>query len=76
MLTIKCAKCRHKLFKYEKIGKGRILRCFKVRMSHLEAVLNPNALHCICGELIGADKGDYYQMDQRQFTYTGKKENG
>ena len=76
MLTIRCAKCRKKLFKYEKIGKGRVLRCFKERMSHIQVELNPNSLLCICGEVIGTDKGEYYQMISKQFTYTGKKENG
>ncbi len=76
MLTIRCARCRKKLFKYEKIGKGRVLRCFKERISHVQFVSNSNSLICPCGEVIGEDKGEYYQMDQKQFTYTGKKENG
>ena len=27
MLTIKCAKCKGKVFRYLKIGKGRVLHC-------------------------------------------------
>ena len=75
MLTIRCAKCRKKLFKYEKIGKGKVLRCFKERISHLQVEPHPESLSCACGEVIGIDKGEYYQMNSLRFTYTGKKEN-
>ncbi|OEG63254.1 hypothetical protein [Halanaerobium congolense] len=35
MLTIKCAKCKTKLFKYEKIGQGKVLRCGKNKITRL-----------------------------------------
>lgn len=76
MLTIRCAKCKKKLFKYEKIGKGKVIRCFKDRMSHIMIKIEPEMIQCECGEVIGSDKGDYYQMNSVRFYYTGKKENG
>ncbi len=33
MLTIKCAACKRKLWKYEKFGKGKVLRCYKSRIT-------------------------------------------
>lgn len=32
MIIIKCAKCREKICKYNKTGKGRIIRCWKTRI--------------------------------------------
>lgn len=33
MLTIRCATCKTKLWKYDKIGHGEVLRCHKARIS-------------------------------------------
>lgn len=33
MLTIRCSKCKTKLWKYDKIGQGEVLRCHKARIS-------------------------------------------
>lgn len=33
MLTIRCAKCKSKLWKYDKIGQGEVLRCHKARIT-------------------------------------------
>lgn len=35
MLTIKCAYCKTKLYKYLKIGKGKVLRCHKDRIKKI-----------------------------------------
>jgi hypothetical protein len=74
MLTIRCSKCRKKLFKYEKIGHGRVLRCFKERISHDESNVQDDQLICSCGNIIGIDKGTFYQMKANQFIYSGKKQ--
>ena len=74
MITIVCAKCGQKLFKYLKIGKGKILRCFKDRITKDESVHNGLLLECLCGNPIGEEQGDWYKMKQHHFTYTGKKQ--
>jgi hypothetical protein len=73
MLTIHCSKCRKKLFKYEKIGRGRVLKCFKDLISHNASNIEEDKLKCNCGNIIGLDKGTYFQMKANQFIFTGKK---
>jgi hypothetical protein len=74
MLTIKCAACKRKLWKYEKIGKGEVLRCYKSRIDReYEYQLEGDKLVCVCGNLIGIDKGPHIKMIKKGFVYTGKK---
>ena len=37
MLTIRCATCKTKLWKYDKIGHGEVLRCHKVSIQWHQA---------------------------------------
>lgn len=78
MLTIKCAACKCKLWKYDKIGHGEVLRCHKVRMTRLyqEDILelaDGEKVSCQCGREIGIDKGSYIKMIGKAFVYTGTK---
>jgi len=75
MLTIRCAKCRNKLFHYEKIGHGRVLRCYKDLISHDQSIIENNLLTCKCSNIIGVDKGLFFQMKANEFIYSGKKKN-
>ena len=77
MLTLKCAACKRKLWKYEKIGKGAVLRCYKDRITrHYEVHLDGASVQCPCGKVIGVDEGAYIKMIASAFTYSGTKENG
>lgn len=77
MLTIKCAACKRKLWKYEKIGKGAVLRCYKERITRQYAVQTAGStVQCLCGKAIGVDEGAYIKMIGNAFTYSGTKENG
>jgi len=73
MLTIKCSKCKRKLFKYKKIGKGRVLHCWKDRILKDCSVHEGSKVQCRCGNLIGFDQGKWIKMRQTSFIYTGKK---
>ena len=74
MLTIKCAACKRKLWKYEKFGKGQVLRCYKSHIDReYEYRLDGNKILCICGTQIGIDKGPHIQMIKKGFIYTGTK---
>ena len=76
MLTIKCAKCKTKLFKYKKIGQGKVLRCYESKITRLyEGELKENDFVCNnCGNIVGQYKEDsYLDMNQDAFTYTGTK---
>ena len=73
MLTIKCAKCKGKVFRYLKIGKGRVLHCWKKRIIKDYSIHNGNRIVCQCGNLIGIDEGKWIKMKQKSFIYSGTK---
>lgn len=76
MLTIKCAACKRKLWKYDKIGQGQVLRCYKERIARAYEIAHNGAdILCLCGKKIGVDEGDYIKMNGNAFTYTGTKRN-
>ncbi len=76
MLTIKCSGCKRKLWKYHKIGKGEVLRCYKSRMiKEYEYERAEHKIKCLCGKDIGIDKGRHIKMVRKSFTYTGTKNN-
>ncbi|MBF0587491.1 MAG: hypothetical protein HQL53_00035 [Magnetococcales bacterium] len=72
MLMIKCAGCKRKLWKYQKLGKGEVHRCHKARMDRIyEAVEQEGHIACRCGQVIGLDKGSHYRMIRKRFSYSG-----
>ena len=77
MLTIRCAACSKKLWRYDKIGQGEVLRCHKDRIKKMyKAVIDENGrVFCPCGKKIGIDKGSFYKMIAKSFTYKGTKRN-
>jgi len=76
LLTIKCAACKRKLWKYEKIGQGEVLRCHKSRITKMYKIYSgEKKINCLCGKDIGIDKGSYYKMIGKAFTYSGRKIN-
>jgi hypothetical protein len=76
VLTIRCAACRRKLWKYEKLGRGEVLRCHKARIPRMYAVeWVEEKLRCPCGQVVAIDKGPYYKMVKKGFVYSGMKRN-
>ena len=76
MLTIRCSACREKLWRYDKIGQGEVLRCQKDRIRKLyKAEERGGRIYCSCGKDIGIDKGTFYKMIAKAFTYKGTKRN-
>jgi ribosomal protein S27E len=74
MLTIKCARCGKKLFKYLKIGKGELHICIKSRIEKDFTVKEGNLVKCpSCGNIIGIDMGMYIKLKKNQITYSGTK---
>ncbi|MCD6600193.1 MAG: hypothetical protein J7L19_06485 [Dehalococcoidia bacterium] len=76
MIVIKCAKCKGKIFKYLKIGKGRILHCWKGRIVEDYSARNGNEVKCQCGNLVGIDEGKWIKMKRRSFIYSGTRTKG
>ncbi len=76
MLVIRCAACKKKLWRYDKIGQGAVLRCHKERIAKMYGTeKNQDRIRCLCGKDIGIDKGRYFKMIGKAFTYTGTKRN-
>ena len=77
MLVQRCAACRKKLWRYDKIGKGEVLRCHKKRIvrDYGNCSTDGQKIYCSCGKSIGIDKGGYYKMIDCAFTYAGTKRN-
>lgn len=74
MLTIRCAKCGKKLFRYLKIGKGELHICIKSRIEKDFTVRDGKFVKCpYCGNIVGVDMGTYIKMRKGQFTYSGTK---
>jgi hypothetical protein len=71
MIVIKCAQCRGKIFKYVKVGKGRLLHCWKARIVEDYSVRDGSEIKCQCGNLIGIDEGRWVKLKRRSFTYSG-----
>lgn len=77
MLIIKCAKCKTKLFRYLKIGQGKVLRCHKSRIQRVynEPLLKGEEVKCPkCKSVFAKDHPARYEMIREGFTYTGTKE--
>ncbi len=62
MLIIRCAACKTKIWRYDKIGPGEVLRCHKSRIDKVysELSVETGKLTCKCGKSIGIDKGSFY----------------
>ena len=56
MIIIKCSKCNKKIFKYLKIGKGKLNHCWTDRIIENMSVLNNKNVECKCGNLIGINE--------------------
>ena len=74
MLIIHCAACKRKLWRYDKIGPGEVLRCHKARITKIyHALADEQRIRCPCGRDIGIDKGTFFKMIANAFTYKGTK---
>jgi len=76
MLLIKCATCKRKLWKYEKFGRGEVLRCYKSRIDReFEFIQEGNKILCLCGKEIGIDKGKHIKKIKKTSSILGKSKN-
>ncbi|XMB65909.1 hypothetical protein RI065_06270 [Mycoplasmatota bacterium zrk1] len=71
MLIIRCAKCKSKIMKYNKVGHGSIIKCYFNRIEK-KFVSTESDLRCTCGNKIGIKKDRYYKMIGKSFIYSGK----
>ncbi len=76
MLTIKCAYCKQKLFKYLKIGQGKVLRCHKKRVKkyYVPLLIEKDIVKCPnCKSKFAKNEDTYFDMIRDGFIYTGRK---
>jgi hypothetical protein len=73
MLVIKCARCKRRLFHYLKVGTGKVLYCYRERMSKVDIVMEGEKVLCHCGNVIGIDEGSRIKMRSDAFIHTGRK---
>jgi len=69
ILTIRCTKCKSKIFRYLKIGKGRVLHCWKGRIIEDYSIHEGMEIKCQCGNIIGIDEEKWIKMKQHTFSY-------
>jgi len=74
MIVVKCSRCKGKIFKYVKYGKGKLLRCWKKRIIEDFSIRDEKNVKCSCGNIIGIDKQLFIKMKQRSFTVSGTYE--
>jgi hypothetical protein len=73
MLIIKCAKCRRKVFKYVKIGKGKVWHCWKDRIIEDLSIHEGKNIKCNCGNLVGIDEEKWIKIKQHSILISGTK---
>lgn len=71
MITVKCANCRKKLFRYEKVGKGRLWHLWKERITEDNSVREGSEVRCTCGNLIGIEEAKWIKLKTHSVTYSG-----
>lgn len=62
VMTLRCPQCHLKVFKYLKMGKGKLIKCFKDRILDSRAVEKDGEVFCPCGHRMGRDQGDHIKM--------------
>jgi hypothetical protein len=76
VLVIRCAACKNKLWRYDKVGPGAVLRCHKKRIvKKFSFTVQDMKIQCCCGKDIGIDKGNFIKMISKAFTCSGTKRN-
>jgi len=71
MIIVKCAKCKRKVFRYLKIGRGKLWHCWKNRIIEDNSIRDGDEIKCQCGNLVGIDDGKWIKMKPHSFTYSG-----
>jgi len=62
VLEVRCKNCGEIVFKYLKIGKGRLWHCWKGRIIEDHSVREGNIVKCPCGNVVGKDEGKWIKL--------------
>lgn len=69
ILIIRCVRCNNKVFKYLKIGEGKVWHCWKGRIIEDYSIYDGKKVRCKCGNLIGVDEGKWIKLKQHAIKY-------
>ena len=73
MIFIKCAKCKSKIFKYIKIGKGKVWQCWNDRIVEDYSIRDGNNIKCKCGNIIGKKEDKWIKLKKHSIQISGTK---
>ena len=73
MLIIKCARCKQKIFRYVKIGKGKLWHCWKNRIIEDFSIHDRKIIKCKCGKVIGIEEKNWIKLKQHSYITSGTK---
>jgi len=69
ILIIRCSSCDKEIFKYLKIGKGKVWHCWKGRIIEDYSGHEGKEIRCKCGNLVGIDEGKWIKLKQHAIKY-------
>jgi hypothetical protein len=73
MMIIKCVRCRQKIYKYVKIGKGKLWHCWKDRILEDLSIHDGKIIKCSCGNIIGLEENRRIKLKQHSILISGTK---
>ncbi|MEX0567587.1 MAG: hypothetical protein Q6363_000300 [Candidatus Njordarchaeota archaeon] len=70
ILIVRCSKCRTKIFKYMKVGSGRLWHCWKSKILEDYSIRRGEQVVCPkCGSIIGIEKKAYIKLIKGAYSY-------
>ena len=71
LITVSCSECGREIFRYQKVGKGRLLHCWKQRISTDNSIHDGDLIKCKCGVAIGRNSGRKINLERGDITSSG-----
>ncbi|MCD6411995.1 MAG: hypothetical protein J7L20_06200 [Thermoplasmata archaeon] len=69
VLEVRCKSCDRIIFKYLKIGKGKLWHCWKGRIIEDYSVREGEIVKCACGRVIGKDEKKWIKLKPFSIKY-------
>ena len=70
ILIVRCSRCRAKIFRYLKVGSGKLWHCWKSRILEDYSKHQGEKILCSkCGNLIGLEKKSYIKLIKGSYKY-------
>ncbi|HOP67653.1 MAG TPA: hypothetical protein PLM96_08295 [Methanoregulaceae archaeon] len=71
MISIPRASCGRRFLWYQKIGKGKLLHCWKARITRDHTERAGDQVYCPCGQHIGVEEGPWINLHNGSFSVKG-----